>query len=581
MAGYVQRSKWRSVRFPRRRFLIGSTAVSAGWFAAACGGSSNKNKQAAPASSQTQAAAGTATAKASFGATPAAKQAKQGGSLIIRTPSDPPNFSPFTASVYAATFANLCYNRLIQVKSDPSIDPADLVLEPDLAQAMPETPDSTTYIFKIKPGIAFHNLPPANGRQMTVEDIKAAIDAYRSDPRSAQRADYTPISSVETPDSTTVVVKTAQPYVPLLSLSAGHYGWRIFPKEMLEGDDLKTRPVGTGAYVFQDYQASSKATYKRNQVYFKQGLPYINDITIVIIPQDASAISAFLSGQVDVITQVDCTNAASIKQQKKDARYQQTFDIFPGGYIAVDTSHPPFNDVRVRRALSLAFNRKAEIDALECGEGKPDQLIPSGAVKDILPIDQLGDAAKYWQYDPPQAKQLLADAGLSSGFDVTLVYTPQYGQPYQNSAERALADFAAVGIRAKTQAVQYNQWIGSIYRPPFNFQGILWGPSRYYTDVDPYVWYWLHPDPSQGISNQSRVNDPNLLPLLEKQRQLFDRQQRMQVIGQIQKIVADQQYYIGRTTGDAYTFWQPWIQNWVATLGYDFPMLERAWDSRV
>ncbi len=564
-------------RVSRRRIIGVGGLGGASLLGLACGGSTKSSPSSPTAGAKTT---GTPRAAQSQNSTPAGKQAKQGGSVNIRVLADPPNWSPFTASTYTAAFADHCYSKLVQLDVSPKVDPSDVVVQPDLIEKMPETPDNLTYVFSLRQGVKFHNLAPANGREMTADDVKAAIDAYRGDDRSASKADYTSVESVEVVDPRTVRVRLKEPYVPLLGLSAGHYGWRIFPKEMLDGDQLKTTAVGTGPFMFDSYAPSSKATYKRNPTYFKSGLPYLDNVTLSIIPQDSSAISAFQTGQIDVLSQIDCTSAQQLRSQKPDAHYQQTYDTFPGGYIAFDTTRPPFNDVRVRQAVSMAFNRKAEIDSLECGEGRPDQLIPSGAFKTALPIDQLGASAKFWNYDPQAAKQLLSDAGLSGGFDVPVLYTPQYGQAYQDSAERAIADLQAVGIRAKPQSVQYNDWISSIYRPPFNFQGILWGPSRYYADVDPYVWYWLNPDPKQGIANQSRINDPNLLPLLQKQRQTLDQTERLKVIGDIQKIVAEQQYYTGRTTGNAYTFWPSWLQDWTARLGYDVTQLERTWDSR-
>ncbi len=556
----------------RRRFGgIAALGGAAAAFAMACGGSGKPESTGGAVAERTaQSRLGTATAK----------QPKPGGSLNIRITADPPNWSPFTASTYSAGCANVCYNKLVKISVAPDIDPADVVLEPDLAAAMPENPDPLTFIFKLRPNVKFHDVAPANGRVMTAEDVKAALDAYRGDQRSAFRTDYSSVDAVEAVDATTVKVTLKSPFAPLLGISAGQYGWRIFPKEMLQGDDLKTGAVGTGPFIRQSYDPSSKATYRKNPAYFKPGLPYLDSLTFTIIPQDASAISAFQTGQVNVISQVDCTSADGIKSAKRDARYQQTYDTHPGGYIAMDTTRPPFSDVRVRRAMSMAFNRKAEIDATQCGGGRPDQLIPTGAFKKALPIDQLGDAAKYWQYNVAEAKKLLTEAGYPDGFETPLLYTPQYGQAYQNAAERSISDFAAAGIKVKPQSTQYNEWIATIYRPPFNFTGILWGPARYYTDPDPYVWYWLHPDPTQGISNQSRVKDPALLPLLEKQRATLNEADRLKVFGDIQKIVADQQYYIGRTTGNGFNFWEPWLEGWSARLVYDFPQVEAAWDNR-
>lgn len=561
---------WTRRSLTRRRVLAAGASLSgAAVIAAACGGGDDD-------------VAGTTggAPQSNVGGTPA-KTAKRGGSLVVRVVNDPPNWSPFTASTYTAAFANTVYSKLIRRKVAPEVDPADVVLEADLAAKLPEAPDPQTFVFTLRQGVKFQNIDPVNGRELTADDVKIAIDAYRSDSRSAMKADYTAVDSVEAVDRLTIKVKLKEPFVPLLGLSAGHYGWRIFPKELMGGDDLKSKAVGTGPFILENYQPSNRAAYRRNPDYFKSGLPYLDNLTLAVIPQDASAIAAFQAGQANVIGGIDCTSAQQVRSQKKDARFQQVYSAFPGGYIAVDTAKPPFSDVRVRRALSMAFNRKAESDALECGEGRPDQLIPTGAYKKALPIEQLGEAARYWQYNPAEAKKLLAESGFADGIEAPLHYTPQYGQSYMNSAERALSDFAAAGIKVKPAVVQYNEWIGAMYRPPFNFEGILWGPSRYYTDVDPYLWYWLHPDPKQGISNQSRVNDPSLLPLLEKQRRTLDEAERMKTVGEIQKIVADQQYYIGRTTGNAYAFWEPWLEGWAVNLGYDLPQAETAWDSRL
>ena len=577
---------WSSRRMDRRG-LIGSGLASGSALAlAACGGSS-KNNGAVNSAAKSGAAGGTSAAGGAAGkpvpsqATgTAVGQAKQGGTASVRILADPPNFSVLTASTYTAAFANLAYNKLVALKVDPSVPANEVVLVPDLAIAMPEQPDPQTYTFKLRPGVKWQNVAPVSGRLLTADEVKQAIDVYRSDNNSAFRADYEPIESVTVIDSATVQVKTKEPYAPMLALSAGHYGWRIFPADLLQNDDIKTKAVGTGPWILDSYQQSSKATYHRNPDYFKQGLPHLDALTLVVIPQDPTAISAFETGQINVISQVNCVNADEIKRQKPNAHSGQTFDTYPGGYIAMNTTKPPFSDVRVRRAISLGFNRKAEIDALECGTGLPDQLVPRGAWKPALAPEDLGDAAQYWKYDTAKAKALLAEAGVAPGTEIQGVWTPQYGQSYQSSIERAVADFAAIGLKLTPVSVQYNEWISSVYRPPFKFDGLLWGPSRYYSDPDPYAWYWLNPDPSQGIANQSRVNDPNLLPLIVKQRQTLQADARKAVFDQIEKIVADQQYYVGRTTGNALTFWEPWLENFGTYLGYDWPQFEVAWDNR-
>jgi peptide/nickel transport system substrate-binding protein len=515
-------------------------------------------------------------------ATPAVEEApRHGGSLTVRLRTDPPNLSFFTASFATATAINMCYSKLVRRRWGPDVPPDEVVLEPDLAETMPEMPDPVTIIFRLRPGVRWHNLPPTYGRTLTAQEVAMAIDAYRTHPRSAFRSDYAVIDSVQTPDERTVKLSLKAPHAPLLPISAGHYGLRIFPPELLDGDAHLKQVVGTGPFILESYQPGGRLVYRRNPDYFREGRPYLDSLTLAIITEEASAVAAFLAGQLDIVGDIPCHNAAEIRGARPEAKFVKILNALPGGYIAVNTARAPWNDVRVRRALSMAFNRRAEIEATQCGEGEPDQLIPIGGWRHALRPQQMGDAARYWEYNPQEARRLITEAGYSGGLEAVAVYTPAYGAPYQDTLARAISDFAAIGIRIRPVSIEYSQWISSVYRPPFNFEDILWGPSRFYNDPDPYVWYWLHPDRREGISNQSRVNDPEITQLLVQQRQELDFTRRKSLLDRIQLRVAEQQYYIGRTTGVAYLFWQPYVRDFAPLLGYEMPALEGTWDARV
>jgi peptide/nickel transport system substrate-binding protein len=566
---------WSRKRLTRRTVVrsAGATALGAGALAiTGCGDDDDDGAQASPGGG------GLPTPASNVSPSVAAKQPKRGGQVSMIM-AEPANISVFTASAGIPQHFGYAHNRLTRLKTGPGIDPADVTLEADLAEALPEQPDDLTYIYKIRSGIKFHDIAPANGREMTAEDVKFAIDGYRSDTRSGMRGDNSAIESVTVTSGNVVTVKTKQPHAPLLPISSSGYGWRIFPKEQLDGESLKTQPIGTGPYVMESYQPNSKAEWKRNPTYFRDGLPYLDRLTFLSIPQLPQQVAAFEAGTLVQLVQVDPTTAKPL--QDKGAKFMQSFISFPGGYIAVNNTAPPFNDPRVRRALSMALDRQAEIRTFEGGVGKPDQIVPVGAYKDALPIDQLGESAKYWQFNTAESKKLLEAAGYPDGVETTVVWTPQYGASSQGALERALPEFRAAGFKLTAQSIQYADWIAGIYRPPFNFPGMMWGPYRTYPDIDPYIWYWLHPDPKEGISNQSRTNDPALTAMLEKQRRTLNKQERVGIVHDIQRLVADQQYYIGRTTGAAFTLWQPWIEGWTMTLGYDWNFIERAWDSRL
>jgi ABC-type transport system substrate-binding protein len=246
--------------------------------------------------------------------------------------------------------------------------------------------------------------------------------------------------------------------------------------------------------------------------------------------------------------------------------------------ISLNTTKPPFNDARVRQALSRGLNRLAARSALFAGQGDYDQLMPPGYVDRALKVKDMGPAAVYWDYNVAEAKKLLAAAGFASGFETSAVYTPQYGDTYKSELEEAIGDWAQIGVKIQSpQSIDYAQWISSVYRPPFKFDGILWGTTRSYPDPEPYLWYFLSPD---GISNHGRINDPQITSLLEKQRATLNVDERWKVLDQIELMVANQQYYVCRNTGAANTVIQPWVKNFGTHIEYNLSTYDHVWIDR-
>ena len=180
------------------------------------------------------------------------------------------------------------------------------------------------------------------------------------------------------------------------------------------------------------------------------------------------------------------------------------------------------------------------------------------------------------KYDVAEAKKLLAAAGLGNGFKTTIDITPQYftNSGYQDSVERMIGDLKAGGIEATIKTTEYGVWIASVYRPPFNFDGILWGPGRYYADPDPYVAYWLHP---KGIANQSRVNDPAMAALVEKQATQINPKERWETLKEIQRVEAKNSWYLWRPTPKTSIWVQNRVHDFARHEGYDSHEFWSAW----
>ena len=517
-----------------------------------------------------------ATSKVATGATEAARKPRFGGSLKANLSADPPGWSVFTAAAGVAAMNSFGYDNLTAVAKGPGHDSTSIDLIPRLATAMPEQPDSQTYVFKIRQGVRFQNVAPVNGRPMTVEDVKYAVDTIRSS--GPFKVDYAPVTSVTTPDAQTLVVKTDRPYAPLLTYSSSGYGWRIFPKEIIESKITETNTIGTGPYIRAQWDQGSKIVFKKNPDYWnKDNIAYLDEIHFLITPTSEAGAGAFATKQIDILASGQtCAQVGDLQARVKNTATMQTLRSGSGtSYFAFNTLKPPFNDVRVRRAMSLIYNREAVRQALFCGSVSPVAMFPFKEA--LLPAD-IPDLAANLKYDPKQAKDLMIAAGFANGFKTDVAWTPQYDADglYTGALQLWGGDVKQLGVTINPVSHEYAKWIAEIYRPPFNWDGVCWGATSrgYYPDPDPYASYWLTP---KGIANQSRINDPVMTALVEKQRGELNPKDRWNTLHEIQRLEAKNAYYSWRELGPVTVFTQNRVHDYVEHPAYGSNQYFHAW----
>jgi peptide/nickel transport system substrate-binding protein len=294
----------------------------------------------------------------------------------------------------------------------------------------------------------------------------------------------------------------------------------------------------------------------------------------LIIPDPISNAAAFRTKQIDILTvSLPPSQRQDLEKQVKDAQKQTV--LGSSAWIAMNTSKPPFSDVRVRQAVALLYNRSAEVQSVYQGEADPmgTALLP---YPDALRPKDIPEMAALMKYDVAEAKKLLSAAGFPSGFKTDIVMSPQYlsNPGYGDSLDRFVGDLKAGGIDATARSIEYGVWIASYYRPPYNFDGMLWGPGRYYADPDPYVAYWLHP---KGIANQSRVNDPTVAALVEKQATQVNPKERWETLREIQRVEAKNAWYIWRVTPQTTQLLQANVRDYQRHEGYDSHEFWHAW----
>ena len=523
----------------RRRF-VGATAIVGSGLAGAAligcsagGGSKGGGGTAAPTKAPTKAPA--AAAKPRFG-----------GTLKDTMVGDPPGWGVFTAGSTSTRMNSFGYDKLLEFEQGPGTSPTSTDLVPWLATALPEQPDGQTYVFKIRQGVKFQNVAPVNGRPMTSEDVKYATDAIRNS--STFKTDFAAVSSVNAVDAQTVVVKTSKPYAPFLGASVGQYGIPIFPKEIIDNKLHESTTIGTGAYIRAEWQQSNRIVFKKNPDYWNKNVAFLDEIQFLIIPESNSTLGAFKSGQLDQIggyTSVPCELMTSIKDVK-GAQFQNYSGS--SNFSSFDTSKPPFNDVRVRRAIALLYNRQAESQAIYCGAtGGGSRTIGILTQARALKPADIPDMASTLKQDVKQAKDLLTAAGHPNGFKADIAFTPYYGAVSLSALERFIGDMRQGGITLNPVSFEYAKWIAEIYRPPYNWTGMCWGAGRIYPEPDQEVRNWLYPGAN---TNQSRVNDSAITALIDKQATQLNVKERWETLQEIQRLEAKNVYYLWKQSGD-------------------------------
>jgi peptide/nickel transport system substrate-binding protein len=237
------------------------------------------------------------------------------------------------------------------------------------------------------------------------------------------------------------------------------------------------------------------------------------------------------------------------------------------------SDQPPFTDARVRRAVSMALDRKGWVDSLYAGEG----FIHGTYFRDMpfgLPIEELGAAASNFKYNPDEAKRLLAEAGYAQGFSTELNGTSGYGPKHVEEIELIKDYLARVGIKAEVKIKERTAYLATTAKGQYN--GMGYGLYGIIEDPDEFL-FQVH-SLSLGTRNFPMISDPTLDKMIEKQRQTVDPGKRKDALDEVQRYLAEKMYWIlmpGPITTAAY---QPWLKNWGPFRGYHAPrMLEVAW----
>jgi len=507
---------------------------------------------------------------------PSSKPPKPGGVLTRASSWDPPVLDPrLTQSIGLFQFAALTSNRLVRYAfADEASGTNDLTLKGDLAESWQSSPDHRVWTFKLRQGVKWHNVPPLNGRGLVAADVKHCFEAYAKE--GVQSFTFREIEGMETPDEHTLRVHLQSPNV-LFPQNLAEPITVIFAREVLEEDgDLKKRLIGTGPYLLKEHTRKVRVVLARNPDYFDKGRPYVDEYTILSTPDAATRLAAFRTGQSDILWLASLGEVETVRKTNPAAVVQEYKNVLAPFGLALAQDKPPFNDVRVRRAISMAVDRQKQVDTLFEGHGIPGWGVPYIYYQDKMPtLAQLGP---WWRHRPTEAKKLLAEAGHANGFETTLFYYEYFPQ-MTSQVQLVQQDLKRnLNINVKITKLDYTTYYGRYVESKWD--GMAWGfQSGHAVGLDERTYQYMH---SKSTKNFFRVNDPLIDELTTKLRQTPDRGEQRTIARKIVDREYDQVLRMWMPYDNGFLVFQPHVRNMAAlalrrTDGYGASAIARLW----
>lgn len=386
---------------------------------------------------------------------------------------------------------------------------------PDLAEKW-EVPDPTTYVFTLRQGVKFHN-----GRELTSADVKYTFERIL-DPQTASIAKsyFEQVASIETPDPRTVRFKLKEPFAPFLTNTASTWA-SIVPRETVEKNgDLNKVADGTGPFKLAEWLPDNHVKLVRNPDYFVKGEPKVDGITFLTMKDEAARLAAIRTGKVHLTTV--SADSARLLAGEPDVRVID-YQSLQYSYLGMNAARKPFDDPRVRKAISLAVNRQEIIDTVWKGKAVLTGPTPP-ALKDwAIPVDGLPG----YKPDVAAARKLLADAGLAQGFKTTLKTASTYPDMVE-TAQVVQAQLKAIGVQAEIVQLEWGQYVDAWKKKDMD---LMVGRNTAGTDPDRSLAFFFH---SKGSANVWNFADAEFDKLVEDGRRAKGQNERKQLYSQAQ-----------------------------------------------
>jgi peptide/nickel transport system substrate-binding protein len=369
--------------------------------------------------------------------------AQSAGGLVVQAAAEPPGLD-LTATPASATAGVVFYNIqecLVKIDRHGKIVPW-------LAERW-HTSDNRNYTFFLKRGVRFHN-----GRELRAADVKFVFErAMNPETKHPYPGYYAAIGDIIVKDDHTITFALKSLNANFL-LNLARQGSVIYPREAVE--TLRSAPIGTGPFRFGEWVRGDRITLTRNGDYHVKGLPRLERVTFRFIADPNAAQAALKAGDIDA--SLFGLGPEHVTELRRDPRFaviegDTTNDVI----LAMNNAKKPFSDVRVRRAVTHALDKREVLQGAMFGMGR----VLGSNVDPLNPY--FVDLASAMPHDAARAKKLLAEAGYPGGFEAVLRVSPQYYYTVR-AGEIIAGQLGKVGVRVRLEQIEWGQWLARVWK---------------------------------------------------------------------------------------------------------------------
>src|SRR5512134_2065144 len=466
----------------------------------------------------------------------AAQTPRNGGELVFPVPSEPPSYDGHREETFGlihpiAPF----YNTLLRV--DPN-DVSGTKPYPSLAESWTVSADGKTYTFKLRDGVKFHD-----GSELTSRDVKASYDKIIFPPAgvgSTRKGQYADVASVEAPDPLTVVFKLKEQSGSFISSLLSPYNF-IYKADILAKDMnwYEKNIMGTGPFTFVEHVKGSHVVGKKNPNYWDKGKPYLDGFRAIFMSSSSAQVAAVRGERAHIqfrgFTPADRDNLKAALGDKITVQ-ESPWDCIL--LVAINHEKKPFDDKRVRRALTLALDRHQASESLSrIAIVKAVAGVQVPGTPFATPPEELNKLAGYWtdiNKSRAEARRLLKEAGVPEGFTFTFS-NRGIPMPYEPLGVWMIDQWRQIGLNVQQQVIEPAAYFGVIRKG--DAQVFMDFQCGYIVEPDLDMYKFVSTD--RNPANYGRYVNRKLDDLYDRQSRATSVEERKTLIREFEKLLLD------------------------------------------